>query len=195
MASRREHPPETVFKAQELYCVARLTHREIAAEMKVAESTLKRWAAKYGWADKRAAVAQAECDIRADLILARSAMIKKVLEKQDPQAGFAVASLEGVAMKKAEIERAGRMKEVRRESTRQRRVVKTLEDAVAALKETVLKKLEIMLDEPEAFAIKDLRAVKDGMGLLRELEPKQGKTHDEQLSPETIRKIEELYGL
>jgi transposase-like protein len=75
-AQGREYPPEVVWRAQELYCVARLPYHEVAQHVGVAASTLKRWGKEYEWADKRAELAQAEADIRADTVLARAACSK-----------------------------------------------------------------------------------------------------------------------
>ena len=192
MASRREHPPETVFKAQELYCVARLTFREVAAEMHVAESTLKRWAAKYGWADKRASVAQAECDIRADLVLARSAMLKKLIDEQDAQTGFAVASLEGLALKQAEAVRTGRAVQAQRDAG-QRRKIKTPEDAAVALQEAVERKLAVMLADPNQVDFKAVKNIMEALNAVASLRSKDAEAattvRDKGLSVNTAEQI------
>lgn len=101
----REHEPETVWWAQELYCVKRLSFDAVALETGVAASTLKRWAETYGWRAKREELARAEADIRADKLLARSVMLKALIDTKDPQTGFAVASLESLALKEATIAR------------------------------------------------------------------------------------------
>jgi len=100
-----EHEPETVWRAQELYCVERLSFYEVARETGVAASSLKRWAEKYGWRAAREEIAQAESSLRADKLLARSALLKELIASKDPQTGFAVASLESLALKEAEISR------------------------------------------------------------------------------------------
>lgn len=176
MASRREHPPETVFKAQELYCVARMTYREVATEMKVAESTLKRWAAKYGWADKRAAVAQAECDIRADLVLARSAMLKKLIDEQDAQVGFAVSSLESLALKQAEAQRAGALLQLAVETPS--REIRTQTEAVAALEDAVELKLNRLLAAPESLDFKTLQDVQKAMAMVADMRAALDRTNE-----------------
>jgi transposase-like protein len=177
MASLREHPPETVFKAQELYCVARLTYREVAAETGVAESSLKRWAAKYGWAEKRAAMAQAECDIRADLVLARSAMLKELIESKNAQVGFAVSSLESLALKQAEAERAGRMLTARQSAEGNRRRITTKEDAAQALQEAVETKLAAMLADPDQVDLAAVKNIKNALELIASIRPQTGEDH------------------
>ena len=79
----REHEPETVFRAQELYCVDRLTYGQvseaIAKEIEpVAVSTLKRWSSKFEWRERREEIAQALADISGDTILARSKLLKSL---------------------------------------------------------------------------------------------------------------------
>ena len=44
-----EHEPETVWKAQELYCVDRLSFARVAELTGVSATTLKAWSEKYGW--------------------------------------------------------------------------------------------------------------------------------------------------
>lgn len=193
----REHPPETVFKAQELYCVVRLTYREVAQEMDVAESTLKRWAAKYDWSGKRAKIAQAECDLRADFVLARSQMLKRVIETSDPQAGFAVSALESLAMKQAEAERAGKIvaSAVAPEAGEKLREITTPEDAVSALEEAVEIKLNRMLADPDRTDLKDVKAVTEALGVVRGMHA-EGKERKRGLTPETAEAIRQqiLFG-
>ena len=48
-----EYEPETVWKAQELYCVDRLSFARVAELTGVSATTLKAWSEKYGWRAKR----------------------------------------------------------------------------------------------------------------------------------------------
>ena len=64
-----EHEPETVWKAQELYCVDRLSFARVAELTGVTATTLKSWSEKYGWRAKREEIAQAESDIRVKTVL------------------------------------------------------------------------------------------------------------------------------
>ena len=114
----REYPPEAVWQAQELYCVARLTYAQVADELGVAGSTLKRWGQQYGWAAKRQELAQAQAEMRADIVLARAAMIKELLEERNPIVGFAVAKLEELALKQAQAEREGKLAQAQAQAKR-----------------------------------------------------------------------------
>ena len=164
----REHAPETVWKAQELYCVARLTFRAVAEQAGVAESTVKRWADKFQWRKKRERIAQAECDIRADLVLARSEMIKSLMKNKDAQTGFAVASLENLAIKQAEFQRAGLAAEIATQN--EKRTITSAKDAVVVLREVVETKLGRLLASPDDVDFKALADIQKALKLLSEME-------------------------
>lgn len=164
----REHAPETVWKAQELYCVARLTFRAVAEQAGVAESTVKRWADKFQWRKKRERIAQAECDIRADLVLARSEMIKSLMKNKDAQTGFAVASLENLAIKQAEFQRAGIAAEIATQN--EKRTITSAKDAVVVLREVVETKLGRLLASPDDVDFKALADIQKALKLLSEME-------------------------
>lgn len=166
MNGRREHPPETVFAAQELYCVDRLTFDQVAKRLGVAASTLKRWAETYGWKGKREEIAKAEADIRADTVLARSQMLKALIETRDPQTGFAVAGLESLALKQAEAARLGRQLE-NAAVPRQLREIKTEADAVAALEEALAIRMSQMLSDPSLVDLKTVRELRQAVEMVR----------------------------
>jgi len=163
----REYPSEAVWTAQELYCVARLTYKQVAEETGVAVSTLKRWADKYEWRTKRDELAQAEADLQADTILARSAMLKKLIESKDAQTGFAVASLETLAMKQAEAARAQKLMSA--SAQRELREIRTQEDAVNALQEAVQLKLNRLLQSPDELDFKAVADVRKALDLVAEM--------------------------
>ncbi|MGE4195320.1 MAG: hypothetical protein AB7E51_18640 [Pseudodesulfovibrio sp.] len=173
----REYPPETVWHAQELYCVARLTFDQVAEETDVAVSTLKRWSATYAWRDKREKLAQAEADLQADTIMARSVMLKKLIVSQDAQTGFAVSALESLAMKQAEAARAQKLMSA---ATRNElRPIRTKEDAVAALEEAVELKLNSMLQSPQDLDFKAVQDVRKAMELVAEMKAVETKGKDD----------------
>ncbi|XPV77673.1 MAG: hypothetical protein ACNI27_07080 [Desulfovibrio sp.] len=174
MANRREHPPETVFKAQELYCVERKTFDQVAALVKVAASTLKRWAKKYEWQEKRNRLAEAESDIRFDLTIARSEMIKKLMAKGDPQAAFAVSCLETLAMKQAEAARLGHWVDVAADAASQNElVISNQEEAAEALQKAVETKLARLLTNPDAIDFKTVKDLRESLLLIQEMKPKK----------------------
>ena len=172
-AKGREYPPETVWKAMELYCVARLPYHEVAQHVGVAASTLKRWGKEYDWADKRAELAQAEADIRADTVLARASMLKELISSKNPIVGFAVAKLEDLAIKQAQFERENR--QIEAQATPQIREINNPADAAAALKEAIEIKLGRLLASPEDVDLKAVKGIKDALTMLKELEPSKDK--------------------
>ncbi|WP_419787228.1 hypothetical protein [Pseudodesulfovibrio sp.] len=173
----REYPPEAVWEAQELYCVARLTFEKVAEETGVAMSTLKRWSATYDWRGKREKLAQAEADLAADTILARSVMLKKLIKSQNAQDGFAVSALEGLAMKQAEAARAHELLGAAKQH--ELRPIRTKEEAVAALEEAIELKLNKLLQSPEGTDFKAIQDVQKAMELVAELKGALGKKQDD----------------
>jgi transposase-like protein len=194
-APGREHPPETVWRAQELYCVARLPYGQVAQHVGVAASTLKRWGKDYGWAEKREALAKAEAEIRADTVLARSEMIKELMDTRNPIVGFAVAKLEELALKQAEFERES--KKLEAEAAPQIREINSLADAAAALKEAIEIKLGRLLAQPEDVDLKAVKDIKEAMGLIAKMTPQKGRAGKVKgVSKETIEHIQkELLGM
>jgi hypothetical protein len=169
----REYPPEAVWQAQELYCIARLTYKQVSDELGIATSTIKRWGGEYGWKEKRAELAKAMLELRADTILARSEMVKLLRDTKDPMVGFAVAKLEELALKQAQAERQGKLLQV--QAAPPRREIKTDADAYEALQEAIEYKLGAMLFEPSDLDAKSVKDILGLMGLLKELKPKEKK--------------------
>ena len=183
----REHPPEIVFRAQELYCVDRMTFAQVAKAVNVAESTLKRWSETYAWQTKRDEIAQAEMDIRADFVLARSKMLKALIESKDAQTGFAVASLEGLAMKQADAIRQGRQVEnAAVAAARPLREIKTDADAVAALEEALAIRLNRLLADPSLVDLKTVRELQQAIDLVQGMRKgaAKGEQRKKGLTPE-----------
>ena len=165
----REHPPETIFKAQELYCVDRMTFAQVAKAVGVADSSVKRWSDIYGWQAKRQEIAQAEMDIRADFVLARSRMLKALLESKDAQVGFAVASLESLAMKQADAMRQGKLLDAA-SGAKPQRPIRTREDAILAVREAIERRLQQLVGMPDLVDLRSLQDVQRCLGLLETLE-------------------------
>ncbi len=169
MKGRREHEPSVVWRAQELYCADRLTFEAVSRATGVAVSSLKRWAEKFEWQAKRAAIAQAEADIRADTVLARSKMLKELLKTTNPMAAFAVTSLESLAMKQAEAARRGRQLE--NAGSAPGSVDFADEAAVAeALREAVRRKLARQVRDGVDLA--GVKEIMQALDLIKTLEPK-----------------------
>ena len=132
-----EHKPETVWKAQELYCVDRLSFARVAEMTGVSATTLKSWSEKYGWRKKREEIAQAESDIRVNIIMGRKRALDQLLAAEGPKEAasmaFAVSSLEATAMKQQELAMSGKIPSVSPERPK----IVSRADAVAALRRAV----------------------------------------------------------
>ena len=75
-----EYPTDMLWRAQELYCVDRLSYAAVAEATGVSATTLKAWGQKYAWARRREEIAQAESEIRVNIIKGR----QKAPRKQPP---------------------------------------------------------------------------------------------------------------
>jgi transposase-like protein len=158
----REHDPETVWQAQELYCVDRMTFEQVAEALGVADSTLRRWADTYGWRSKRDEIAQAESDLRADKIRARSKLLKSLISTADAQTGFAVAAMENLALKEIEAARALKAEAAPRFQEQQALPEVPAEAGdIAALEQGVRQRLAALLLSPDLKVrdVKDLTAI------------------------------------
>jgi uncharacterized protein YjcR len=164
----QEHAPETVWKAQELYCSDRLPFLKVAEITGVADSSLRRWADTYGWREKREELARAEADIRADKVLARSKTIKALLNKPDPNMAFAVSALESLALKEAEAARTALERSALDESPAL--AIETPADAVAALKQAIERHLAALLTRPAAVNLKAFQEVQKCLALLQSMQ-------------------------
>lgn len=165
-----EHPPETVWKAQELYCCDRLSFDRVAEIVGVSATTLKSWADTYGWREKRKEIAQAESDIRINTVKGRAAVLERLLNAKTgaeaSQVAFAVASLESLAMKQAELIASGKIPTA---ATEERPVIATRADAVAALRTAVENKLGMALADPTLITSATVKDVAQCLALIDEL--------------------------
>lgn len=165
-----EHEPGTVWRAQELYCSERLSFERVSELTGVATSTLKRWADKHQWRERRDELAQAESEIRFDLVLGRKAILQRLLTaesgKEASQVAFAVASMESVAMKQAELVAAGKIPTF----AEPRPHIATRADAVAALRQAMESKIGMALADPSKINASTIKDVSQCLDLLTELE-------------------------
>lgn len=166
-----EHEPDTVWRAQELYCEERLSYARVAELTGVSATTLKAWGQKFQWARRREQLAQAESEIRFNTIMGRKAILERLLEagdgKEAAQVAFAVASLENLALKRAELAASGKIPSYADEA---RPVISTRADAVAALKQAVEGKLGMALADPSKITAATVQDIKRCLDLLGELE-------------------------
>lgn len=195
-----EHEPGTVWRAQELYCMDRLSFERVSELTGVATSTLKRWADKYRWRERREELAHVESEIRFNTVMGRKAILQRLLEAEDgkeaSQVAFAVASLESLALKQAELAAAGKIPSFSEPEARPH--IATQADAVAALREAVRNKVGMALSDPGKINAATVQDVKRCLELLGELEarlPKEKEeSRDKALSPENAQAIREILG-
>lgn len=177
-----EYEPETVWRAQELYCVDRLSFARVAELTGVTSTTLKSWSEKYGWRLKREEIAQAESDIRVNTIKGRKVALEMLLEagdgKEASQMAFAVASLESLALKQQELAAAGKIPSA---AAPVRPKIAARADAVAVLRDAVEQKLGLALADPAKITTATVQDVKRCLDLVAELEaglPKESEAEE-----------------
>lgn len=188
----RGYPAEMHYQAQELYCVLRHTYSQVAEELQVPVSTLKRWGKKYDWRDKREELAKAQADIKADTILARSVFLKAAISQKTPQLAFAVSSLEKLAIEQAEIERSRMTAEQMPESIGDIEV-DSFKDAVELLQTGLEQKMKMLLSRPEDIDLKAITELQKAFALLEDLtskyNPEDKKDQNQGLSDEAAEDI------
>lgn len=172
VAGRREHPMETVERAEELWCVDGLTLADVSIRTGVATSTLKRWAEKYGWQAKRDDIRKALASIRKDTIKLRAKLIENCLNSMQAMDAFAVAKMEEMALKATEL--ADKRAEALPATAPPMREIATEADAVAALEEAVGLRLNTMLASPDKVTLAALREVKQVLDLLKDMRAAAG---------------------
>lgn len=178
-----EHEPGTVWRAQELYCMDRLSFERVSELTGVATSTLKRWADKYHWRERREELAQVESEIRFNTVMGRKAILQRLLEAEDgkeaSQVAFAVASLESLALKQAELAATGKLSVFTQPENRPH--IATRAEAVLALRQAVENKVGLALADPEkinAATIQDISRCLDLLGDLEATLPKEAEAED-----------------
>ena len=194
-----EYPSDLVWKAQELYCVDRQSYAAVAEATGVSATTLKAWGQRYNWAQKREELAQAESEIRVNIIKGRQKALEQLLASEDPQdaaqLSFAVSSLENLALKRMELAAAGK---IPTGTVAARRKVESRADAIAALHEAVEMKLGAALADPDKITTATVQDIKRCLDLVGELEaslPKEKELRETNaLSRENAEMIQAILG-
>ena len=198
-----EHEPDTVWRAQELYCAERLSYARVAELIGVSATTLKDWGKKYHWAKRREELAQAESEIRFNTVMGRKAVLEHLLSAESPKEAtglaFAVSSLETLALKRAELAAAGKIPTFSEPAAAPK--VNTRADAVAALKQAIEGRLGLALADPKNINAALVQDIKRCLELLSDLEaglPKDQKEADEAkgkaLSAESAKTLRDILG-
>ena len=194
-----EYPTDMLWRAQELYCVDRLSYAAVAEATGVSATTLKAWGQKYAWARRREEIAQAESEIRVNIIKGRQKALEQLLAaegaKEAAPMAFAVSSLESLALKRQELAAAGKIPSTAGPA---RRKITSRAEAVAALKDAVERKLEAALSDPDKITSATVQDVKRCLDLVNDLEaglPKEKEdVRSKALSPENAKAIREILG-
>lgn len=189
-----EHEPETVWRAQELYCVDRLSFERVAEIMGVASSTLRRWADSQCWREKREQIAQAESDIRVNQILARSKLLAQLMKEGDAQTAFAFNALETLTLKRQELVASGKLDSPVTSS----RKIETQADVVEALREAINNRIEYLLKRSESLnlaAVKELMVCSEYLAKYETIEASTPETAARPLSAENTQALRELLGV
>ena len=194
-----EYPTDMLWRAQELYCVDRLSYAAVAEATGVSATTLKAWGQKYAWARRREEIAQAESEIRVNILKGRQTALEQLLAaegaKEAAPMAFAVSSLESLALKRQELAAAGKIPSAAGPA---RRKITSRAEAVAALKDAVERKLEAALSDPDKITSATVQDVKRCLDLVNDLEaglPKEKEdVRSKALSPENAKAIREILG-
>lgn len=167
----KEYPTDTLWQAQELYCVDRLSYAAVAEATGVSATTLKSWGQKYGWTQKRAEIAQAQSEIRVNIIKGRKYALEQLLTAEDAKQAasmaFAVSSLESLALKQQELAAAGKIPSATHTVHRK---IGNRAEAISALREAVEQKLNVALADADKITFATVQDIKRCLDLVAELE-------------------------
>lgn len=176
-----EHNPDTVWKAQELYCIDCLSFAKVAELTGVTATTLKAWSKKFAWREKRCEIAQIEADIRMDTIRSRKKaldmLIKSADGKECSQMAFAVSSLESLAMKQKELAFTGKIPTALDPVNKPK--ITTRAEAVTSLTEAVENRLGFALQNPEAINSGTVQDITKMLNLMDELKASLPKENEQ----------------
>lgn len=164
MADRSAWDTAVRFAAMERYIVGCESLAEVSVGVGVPESTVEKWSAEDGWPDRRKIYRRTEVEIREKEVLARAALVERVIAGSD-MAAFGFASLQGAVLKAREValkEEAARVEVAPRE-------INTPAEAVAALQDAVQAAVSRMLTDPQGVNLARVKELKGVLDLIEEL--------------------------
>lgn len=165
-----EYSPDVVWKAQDLYVIERFSFAKVAERTGVTATTLKNWAKKYNWRQKREEIAQIEAESKIDLYRSRQKAIKMLLESGDgkecSQMAFAVSSLENLAIKQQELQLN---QQIQTEQHRKTKLI-TKEDTLKQLAAAVQNRLLFVLENPQAINSKNIQDILNMLKLMEQVD-------------------------
>jgi hypothetical protein len=188
-------------RAEGLYIIDGLTYEQTAERTGVSATQLKRWGADGAWGERRAEYRRELSDIRRGTVQLRAKLLRKVLDtpSPDPQDVYAFARIEQVAAAAAAKTQPEPQGSAIAEGAEQR-VIRTPEDAVAALGDALQKKINAMLNAADGIDLAGIKEVKQCMELIEKMKtqmaPEGGADPSERaLDAKTIRSIREQLSL
>jgi len=196
-----EIPWEIRCRAEERYIYDGRTYEQVAAETGVSVSQLKRWGLAGRWRERKKEHRENLSAIRQDQVLARKKLIGAALASGDPQAVYAFASLERLALSRETRETPGPAT-LDEESLRR---ITTPGEAVDALQEVVERRLNRLLQGADAIDPEQIQAVSKMLELVEKMkakyapedapEEKQGLSDEaaDEIRREVLGVIEENY--
>ena len=191
-------------QAEELYIVDGKTFDEVAEITGVSVTQLKRWGAGFpdpddpdqkssSWMDRKKEYRTAFANIKRDTVLLRKRLISKALKSLDPQDVYAISSLESTVAKVQQT--AGT--DMPATGLKEKRIIKTPEDAVDALGDVVESKINSMLTKPGAISLTGIKEMKQALELIEKMKEKykpeeKAKETSKGLSDEVAQDIQKM---
>lgn len=160
---------ELRYRAESMFVTENMSTPQLAALLGVARSTVKRWVLEYKWMELRREYRQSLAEIRRNTTLLRQRLIEKALETLEPPLVNAIARMETSANR----ERARDAEQVPCVPDEEKRVIETPQEAAAALREVVEKKLNALLSQPDTVSLKVVKELAGAIRLLDSMKPAQ----------------------
>lgn len=162
-------------QAEELYIVDGKTFEEVSALTEVSISQLKRWGAGNqdekipSWTERKREYRTSFANIKRDTVLLRKRLISKALKSLDPQDVYAISSLESTV---AKVKLTADTTDMAIAGLKEKRTIKTPQDAVDALSDVIESKINGMLTKPGAINLSAIKEMKQALELIEKMKTK-----------------------
>lgn len=190
-------PFEVRDQAEELYIADGMTQEQVGQALGVSIEAIKQWSVKYGWKEKRTEYQDSIGQIKRDTTLLRKRLVAKALESLDPRDVYSFARIEAMAQS-AEGKAQSGEPAAWAEDVEPRKIA-TPQQAVDALQEVIESKINVMLSQPGAISLNNVKDLKKALELVDEMrakltEGKEART-DKTLSADEIAELRNQLGL
>jgi len=188
-------PFEIRDQAEEMYIADGLTLEQVGQELGVSVQALKQWSVKYEWKEKRIEYQESIGQIKRDTQLLRRRLVAKALESLDPRDVYSFARIEAITVR-GQGSGVGDQPALSEEV--EARKITTPKEAVDALQEVIEAKINLMLSQPGAISLNNVKDLKKALELVDELKDryKTEKDMDGQAPVDILKKIrQEVYGI